>query len=343
MKKKKIIICVLALFGFLIAIGLLSGYWYLQHFSQKTIHLSQPDQVFTLKRGTTVSQLVKQVQQESLIGDDAYLIPYLIKISPALQNIKSGTYPLSSDMTIAQFLQLLNSGKEIQFSVKFVEGKRAKDWVAILEATQNIDHTLATSSLDEISKQLGIESSIEGWLYPDTYYYTTNASDLTILKRAHAKMQNALQVVWDDRDNNLPYKTPYELLIMASIIEKETGVDTERGKVSSVFVNRLRIKMRLQTDPTVMYGMGDDYTGQLTKKDLRNQDNIYNTYVISGLPPTPIAMPSLASLEAAAHPDQTNYLYFVADGNGGHTFTTNLKDHNSAVTEYWRIMRERRQ
>ncbi|WP_345490588.1 endolytic transglycosylase MltG [Orbus sasakiae] len=339
MKKKCFI------YGLLVLMLLLSGvigsaYWYLQNFAQKPIHLEQPDQIFTLKRGTSVSHFVKQVEQQALV-DDAYLIPYLMKLNPTLREIKSGTYVLSPTMTVEQFLQLLVSGKEVQFAIQFVEGKQAKEWISALEAAPDIERKLSGLSLAEISQQLGIDTSIEGWLYPDTYHYTMNTSDVAILKRAYQKMQTALQTVWDERDEGLPYKTPYELLIMASIIEKETGVDAERSKVSSVFVNRLKYKMQLQTDPTVIYGMGDSYNGRLLSKDLRNKDNPYNTYVIAGLPPTPITMPSLASLKAAAHPEQTNYLYFVADGYGGHTFTTNYKHHKQAVDEYWRLMRER--
>lgn len=326
----------------LLIVGVAAGYWYLHNFAQKTIQLASPEQTFVLTRGTSISNFVKQVEQASLI-EDAYLIPYLMKVDPSLQGIKAGNYQLSANMTVKQFLQLLVSGKEAQFAVQFVEGKIAKDWLKTLAATSDIKQTLTGLTLAEVAQKLNIDGSIEGWLYPETYHYTAGTSDLAILDRAHQKMKSTLQAVWDNRDQDLPYKNPYELLIMASIIEKETGVDAERTKVASVFVNRLKRNMLLQTDPTVIYGMGERYTGRLLKKDLRDTTNLYNTYVIKRFPPTPIAMPSLASLEAAAHPAQTNFIYFVADGKGGHVFTTNYSAHQKAVDEYWRLMREKNQ
>ena len=201
---------------------------------------------------------------------------------------------------------------------------------------------MANKDESQIAKILGIPEGrpIEGWLYPDTYHYTAGNSDEMILKRAYNRMSKEVDEIWQDREKNLPYKTPEDLVTMASIIEKETGVGEERGKVASVFINRLRIGMRLQTDPTVIYGLGKNYNGNLTRRDLQ-QPTAYNTYVISGLPPTPIAMPSRASLEAAAHPDKTSYLYFVADGKGGHVFTTNLQSHNQAVRNYLQVLREK--
>lgn len=335
---KKVLIYSLIIAFILSGAILLSGYWYLQNFAKQPIHLNEPEQLFTLKRGTSITRFVKQVEQESLINR-AHLIPYLMKLHPSLHNIKSGTYLLSSDMTVEQFLTLLTTGKEAQFSIQFVEGRQAQEWLTTLGASSYIDYKLTGLSLDEIAEQLGLDTPLEGWLYPETYYYTANTSDLTLLKRAYQKMQTTLQTVWDNRDKDLPYNSPYEMLIMASIIEKETGIDVERARVASVFVNRLKYKMQLQTDPTVIYGMGDRYTGRLLNKDLKDKANPYNTYVISGLPPTPITMPSFASLYAAAHPEQSNYLYFVADGYGGHVFSTNYSSHQKAVREYWHLMR----
>ncbi|WP_392560566.1 endolytic transglycosylase MltG [Orbus mooreae] len=340
--KKKSLIYFIVTCSLLVVIALGIGYWYIQNFAQKTIHLSTPEQTFVLKRGTSVASLAKQMEQEELIAD-ASLLPYLMKINPELQGIKAGTYSLATDMTVEQFLQLLVGGKEVQLTVQFVEGKTAKDWLKILQEAPNISSTLMDLTLDEIAQKLNIDGSLEGWLYPDTYNYTNGTSDLAILERAHQKMKTTLQAIWDNRDDDLPYETPYEMLIMASIIEKETGVDAERAKVASVFINRLRYKMLLQTDPTVIYGMGERYTGKLLSKDLRDATNPYNTYIIKRFPPTPIAMPSLASLEAAAHPDKTNYIYFVADAQGGHVFTTNYKAHQKAVSEYWRLIREKQQ
>ncbi|XKM14148.1 endolytic transglycosylase MltG [Orbaceae bacterium ac157xtp] len=338
MKKKSLLI--ITLIFALILVSLIIGYQYLNNFAKQPINLQESTQLFTLERGKSVKQLIRQIEDEKLI-DNAYLITYLLKVRPSLQHIKSGTYQLTPNMTVEDFLKLLNSGKEVQYAIRFVEGKTAKDWLQVLANTDHVDHQIQQLSQAEIAKKLGLESSLEGWLFPETYHFGNNTSDLAILKRAYNNMQRVLQIEWDNRDDDLPYKTPYEMLIMASIIEKETGVDDERNKVASVFINRLKYKMLLQTDPTVIYGMGDEYKGNILTKHLKDKTNPYNTYVISGLPPTPIAMPSLASIIAAAHPAQTNYLYFVANGKGGHVFSTNYQDHQRAVNDYWRLMRGR--
>ncbi|MBF1218461.1 MAG: endolytic transglycosylase MltG, partial [Haemophilus parainfluenzae] len=181
-------------------------------------------------------------------------------------------------------------------------------------------------------------NNMEGWLYPDTYNYTPNSTDLELLKRSTSRLQKALDKAWNERDENLPLEAPYQMLILASIVEKETGIASERPQVASVFINRLKANMKLQTDPTVIYGMGESYTGNIRKKDLETMTS-YNTYMIEGLPPTPIAMVSESALQAVAHPAKTDFYYFVADGSGGHKFTRNLNEHNKAVQEYLRWYR----
>ena len=338
--KAKIITCCLIIFIVSLLTVVATGCWYVNHFFQKPIQFNSDNNLFTLKRGTSINQLANQLEQQALIKD-AFLLPYLLKVNPSLKNIKSGTYQLTASMSLKQFLQLLNSGKEAQFNVKLIEGKTFKDWLLVLKNTNYIEHQLAELTPLEIAQQLKLDTPLEGWLFPDTYSYTINSSDIDLIKRAYLKMQMVLEDIWENRAEDLPYKSPYELLIMASIIEKETGLDSERSKVASVFINRLKKRMLLQTDPTIIYGMGDNYNGQILTKDLRDKTNPYNTYIISGLPPTPIAMPGKASLEAAAHPDQTDYLYFVADGLGGHTFSTDYTSHKKAVENYWRLMRSR--
>ncbi|OTQ57849.1 endolytic transglycosylase MltG [Gilliamella sp. A7] len=313
------------------------GYYFLQQFSQQYMNITSDNQMFVLKKGTTLHQLVEQVKASNLM-QQAYLLPYLYKLDPSLSSIKAGTYQLHPHMTVEEFLKLLVSGKESSFYVQFVEGKRAKDWLNLLSNSPYIQQTLTGKSHDEIAKLLGIDGPLEGWLSPDKYQYTADSLDINILKRAYLTMKTNLKKVWDNRDSDLPYKSPYELLIIASIIEKETGINSERANVASVFVNRLKANMKLQTDPTIIYGLGDNYTGKIRRSDLTDTNNPYNTYVIEGLPPTPIAMPSLASLEAAAHPAKTKYLFFVANGTGGHTFSSTYSNHQQAVNEYRRLM-----
>jgi hypothetical protein len=242
---------------------------------------------------------------------------------------------------------MINSGKEAQFSVKFIEGKTFKEWRKNLENAPHLKQTLQGKSDKEIMALLDIPAvakavyewnNMDGWLYPDTYNYTPNSTDLELLKRSTIRLQKALDKAWNERDENLPLSDPYQMLILASIVEKETGVAAERPQVASVFINRLRANMKLQTDPTVIYGMGESYTGNIRKKDLETITP-YNTYMIEGLPPTPIAMVSESALQAVAHPAKTDFYYFVADGSGGHKFTRNLNEHNKAVQEYLRWYR----
>ncbi|CFQ90508.1 MULTISPECIES: endolytic transglycosylase MltG [Yersinia] len=324
-----------------ICVGLLlSGYQAVQRFANQPLAITQ-ETLFKLPTGTGRVALENLLQRDHLIKNTR-LFPWLLRIEPELAQFKAGTYRFTSGMTVREMLQLLASGKEAQFTVRFIEGKRLRDWMDELQQSKYVKHVLAGKSDAEIAKLLGLKDSEhpEGWLYPDTYSYTAGTTDLALLKRAHVKMEKTVDEIWQGRDKSLPYKTPGELVTMASIIEKETAVNEERTKVASVFINRLRMGMRLQTDPTVIYGMGDNYNGNISRKDL-DTPTPYNTYVISGLPPTPIAMPGLASLTAAAHPAKTAYLYFVADGKGGHTFTTNLASHNQAVRVYRQSLKDK--
>lgn len=341
MNVKKYISGVILLIGIGIT-AVVSGWFYLQHYLNSSLNL-QEEHLFTVPAGTNRQQLAQMIQQQQLISNTS-AISWIVRLDSRFRYFKAGTYRLKPSMTLKEMLLLLVSGKEAQFTIQFIEGTRFKDWLTTLNNAPYLKHTIDDLSNDEIAKRLPLENSysLEGWFYPDSYNYTANTSDITILRRAYEKMKRELASAWNERAADLPYKTPYELLIMASIIEKETGRDSERKKVSSVFVNRLRTGMRLQTDPTVIYGMGDTYQGNIRKVDLQTYTP-YNTYLINRLPPTPIAMPASAALEAAAKPDITNYFYFVADGLGGHTFTSSLDQHNKAVSEYLRIMRTKQQ
>ncbi|MBW7983898.1 endolytic transglycosylase MltG [Enterobacillus tribolii] len=338
--KKKLFIGFIVLV--LVVLGVLyQGYQKVQTFAHTPLRIDQ-DTLFKLPAGTGRAGLEALLVRDKLIAGGRYF-PWLLQLRPDLTRFKAGTYRLTKGMTVLEMLQLLNSGKEAQFSVRFVEGSRLQDWIQTLKAAPYLKHTLKGKTPQEVMDAVGAKDipSLEGWLYPDTYHYTAGAADLSLVKRAYQLMKQQVDPLWEGRDKTLPYKTVEELVTMASIIEKETGVGEERGKVASVFVNRLRIGMRLQTDPTVIYGLGDDYNGNLTRKNLE-QPTAYNTYVISGLPPTPIAMPGKASLKAAAHPDKTPYLYFVADGKGGHVFNTNLQSHNQSVRDYLKVMRAKK-
>ncbi|MDR0806311.1 MAG: endolytic transglycosylase MltG [Enterobacteriaceae bacterium] len=335
-KKKIVVICAVLVLA--CAIGVFAGYKWLQKYAETPLNIEQ-DSYFTLPAGTGRAGLAQLLADKELLKNIKPL-PWLLRFQPALAKFKAGTYQIKSGMTLRQLLLQLSSGRETQFSIRFIEGTRMKDWLPVLEQAPYLDHTLNDLNNKEIAAKLDINDPQhpEGWLYPDSYNYTAGTTDIALLKRAHERMKKAVEEIWIGRDENLPYKTPYEMMIMASIIEKETAVDSERDKVASVFINRMRIGMKLQTDPTVIYGMGEQYNGNITRKDLTTPTE-YNTYVIDSLPPTPIAMPGMASLKAAAHPAKTNYLYFVADGKGGHTFTTNLHSHNQAVRTYLQTLK----
>ena len=321
------------------------GYQKLTSFVHTPVNVTQ-DQLLTIERGTTGSKLAALLEQENIL-EHADLLPWLLKLQPQLNKVKAGTYSLTGVKTLQDLLDMINSGKEAQFSVKFIEGKTFKEWRKNLENAPHLKQTLQGKTDKEIMALLDIPAvakavyewnNMEGWLYPDTYNYTPNSTDLELLKRSATRLQKVLDKAWNERDENLPLADPYQMLILASIVEKETGIAAERPQVASVFINRLKANMKLQTDPTVIYGMGESYTGNIRKKDLETITP-YNTYMIEGLPPTPIAMVSESALQAVAHPAKTDFYYFVADGSGGHKFTRNLNEHNKAVQEYLRWYR----
>ena len=295
--------------------------------------------LLAVKSGTSFRGLLAQLDSDDIIPVSPWT-RWIPKLEPQLTRLKSGTYLVAPGMTLRDVLALVASGREHQFSITLVEGDRFTDWRAQLAEAPFITHASEGMSEAEVAKAIGANvNKLEGYLLPETYHYTAGTSDLEVLRRAYRDMAELLDSAWKSRDQSIPLKTPYEALIMASIIEKETAVDGERGVVSSVFMNRLDKGMRLQTDPTVIYGMGDKYDGNIRKRDLRTPTP-YNTYTIFGLPPTPIAMPSKASVLAAVKPDQSSYFYFVADGKGGHTFSRTLAEHNRAVRVYLKSLRK---
>ncbi|MBT0726611.1 endolytic transglycosylase MltG [Rosenbergiella australiborealis] len=330
------------LFGLVVLCVILAatGLWQVKRFAAHPL-LIQQETYYTLPAGAGRVVLEQQLESQHIVPGSPWF-GWLLKIEPDLAKFKAGTYRLTPGMNVRQLLLLLASGKEAQFPIRFVEGQRIEDWLKTLRDAPWITHQLSDDQLSTVAKALAMQpSELEGGFYPDTYYYTAKRTDISLLKQARTRMVQLQQKIWANRDPDLPYNDLNQLVTMASIIEKETAIPDERGKVASVFVNRLRKGMRLQTDPTVIYGLGSDYKGTLTREDLV-KPTAYNTYVIPALPPGPIAIPSRASLEAAAHPEKSDLLYFVANGQGGHTFTSTLANHNQAVKAWRKVESERK-
>lgn len=266
------------------------------------------------------------------------------RLSGKARSIQAGEYRITDQDRLLGFLDRLIAGDVLRYRITIPEGDTAQDFLNKLAAQKEIKHTL--NGLDQaqiIAEMHWPITHLEGWLFPDTYVFTRGTTDKKILQEAYRSMRSHLDAAWADRAPGLPLKTPYDALILASIVEKETGLPDERAMVAGVFINRLNIGMRLQTDPAVIYGVAEAIRGQvdedssprsLTLSQLR-ADTPYNTYTRTGLPPTPIALPSAAALQAVTHPDKTDALYFVANGTGGHTFSRTLKGHNQAV-QTWR-------
>ena len=292
---------------------------------------NQDSMVVEVARGTSLSQINRQLYRLDMLPHPKLLSLYA-RIN-GLTAIQAGQYSLQRGDSAAQFLDKLNRGEVIRYQITFPEGWTFKQWLSQLARVEQFK-AIAEMSVEQIMASADIDkASPEGWLFPDTYSYTQSDSALDIIIRAHRRMLQVLDQAWQQRAQDLPYKTPYEALIMASIVEKETGVAEERGAIAGVFVRRLQKGMRLQTDPTVIYGLGESYQGNITRAHLRSLTP-YNTYRINGLPPTPIAMPSAAAIEAALHPLPGSSLYFVARGDGGHYFADSLEEHQKAVRQY---------
>lgn len=335
---KKILILVVAL-----AVLIGAGFGYVIHGVDR--YLNQPlnieqNQLVTVPFGTNINRAMDILVDKKWVQPSS-LARFVRRLHPELVSIKAGTYQLTPSMTLKTALEHIVSGKEHQFAVTFVEGSRFSEWRDILANNSYLKHTITGMSEADIATKLGIKhSKLEGLFLAETYHFTAGKSDIAILRRAHNKLMTYLDAQWQERDESLPLKSPYQALTLASIIEKETALASERQRVSSVFVNRLNKHMRLQTDPTVIYGMGDNYHGNIRKRDL-HRATPYNTYVIHGLPPTPIAMVGKNAIDAALHPEKSDYLYFVASGDGGHVFSKTLTQHNRAVRAYLRKLRNK--
>ncbi|OUR86402.1 aminodeoxychorismate lyase [Methylophaga sp. 42_8_T64] len=290
---------------------------------------------YQVKAGTNLSKVSKELSSLKLTNLPPIYLDIFGRLEGRSHLIKTGEFHIKSGTTLPELLDQLIAGKVVQHAITLIEGMTIQQVMNIIAVHPHITQTLANSDMATVMASLGKpESHAEGWFYPETYHFPTGTTDIEFLKRAHQQMVTALDRAWQNKAEKLPYKTPYEALIMASIIEKETGIAEERAQIAGVFVRRLQKGMRLQTDPTVIYGLGDSFDGNLRRKDLKT-DTAYNTYTRFGLPPTPIALASIESLEAALHPADGKSLYFVATGQEGrHVFSSNLRDHNNAVRRY---------
>ena len=290
---------------------------------------------FSLKHGSGLRSAARQLETVGAVAS-SWRFEMLARAVGLANRIQAGNYEISADITPYQLLLKVTSGDHRQDKLTILEGWTFRQLRAAVDAHPALRHDLESLRDGDIAQRLGISSaSPEGLFFPDTYFFVNGTSDLAVLQRAHRMMQSQLNTVWQGRETGLPIESPYEALILGSIVEKETGQGSERSMIAAVFVNRLRLGMKLQTDPTVIYGLGEGFDGKLRKRDLIT-DTPFNTYTRNGLPPTPIAMPGLGALSAALHPAKTKALYFVARGDGTSKFSESLAEHERAVTKYQR-------
>lgn len=315
----------------LLAVIAWTGWQRYQDFLATPLNIPADGQVFELEVGATGSAIVQQLAAMGL-ARPGWEWRVLMRLEPHVY--RAGEYLLEPGSGPQAVLHKLSSADVIQYRLTVVEGWTFSQLLDALATNETLRHELETDPVDAGWRTtLGLEwDHPEGWFLPETYQFSRGDSDRDILLRAHQAMRRALAEAWEARDTGLPLESPYEMLILASIIEKETSIDHERSQVAGVFIRRLQKGMRLQTDPTVIYGLGDTFDGDIRRRDLK-ADTPYNTYTRHGLPPTPIALPGKASLLAAGQPDAGNALYFVADGKGGHTFSATLEEHQAAVNK----------
>jgi len=312
--------------------AVLAGFWW---WAEQPLELRASPVDFRIASGSSLRAAITQMRDAGIAVEPSLLL-LLARVQGADTGIKAGSYTVEQGITARQLLDKLIHGKVTQGDITLIEGWTFRQWRARMAAHPDLRDDSRELSEAEIIRHLGLDhASLEGWLFPDTYLFDKQTSDLDLMARAVRAMEKRLAEAWAGRADGLPYRSPYEALIMASIIEKETGREADRELVAGVFVNRLRLGMPLQTDPTVIYGLGENFDGNLRKRHLQ-ADTPHNTYTRRGLPPTPIAMPGLASIEAALHPAATSALYFVARGDGSSHFSNTLDEHNRAVNRYLR-------
>ena len=323
-------------------VTVVSGILYLSHKVNAPLTLHN-DVLVTIDNGSNAYRTVKYLRNEGLTQISPLEAKLWLKFFAGNTSVKSGTYQLSPGNSLVEAFSLFTLGKEYLFSISLIEGLTLTQWVTELGGHPEIVSDLNSEGLEGTYQQVVNNNGVnwccenvqhaEGLFLADTYFFTRGTKASEILTRAHRALVSFVSARWEERAIDLPLKSPYEALILASIIEKETAVESERGLIAGVFTNRLNKNMRLQTDPTVIYGIGPTFDGNITRAHLRTA-TLYNTYVIKGLPPTPIAMAGKAAIEAALHPMDTEALYFVARGDGSHEFSTTLEAHNAAVRKY---------
>ena len=328
---KKLFICVLCLSVLVLAGG---GLWLWQGLQtlEQPVALDEPV-LFGVPSGSGYGQVARKLEAEGLVGDSLWLKIHG-RLYPEQALLKAGEYEFTDGMTSLDMINAMVAGDTKHWQIQFIEGWAFRDMRAALASSDRLGQVTADWTDERIMEAMGAKGAHpEGRFFPDTYLFTSSETDLDLLRRAFERMEKVLATEWQAKAENLPYDSPYEALIMASIVERETGAVHERKEVAGVFVRRLEKGMRLQTDPTVIYGMGEKYQGRITRKDLRTHTD-YNTYRIDGLPPTPIALPGREAIHAALNPAEGDTLYFVARGDGTHKFSKTLAEHQKAVREF---------
>jgi UPF0755 protein len=315
-----------------LTLGITGGYWYLNSYLDTPLSGGDKPRVIEVESGSSLTKVAYHLANQGILKQPALFTAYARLTSQT--RIRVGEYQLDTGDTPRALLERLMSGKVIYYQITFPEGLNFKEWLSLIARQPKLTQSLGGLATSVLLEQLGIDiDHPEGWFFPDTYRYSAADTDRDVLLRAHARMQEVLDDEWKSREDGLIYQSPYEALTLASIVEKETGVGSERSQIAGVFVRRLKKGMRLQTDPTVIYGLGDQYQGNITRRHLK-QETPYNTYMIKGLPPTPIAMPGREAIHATLHPAEGDALYFVAKGDGSHYFSATLEEHSQAVRRF---------
>ena len=324
-------IVAIGLLGVLLAVATLIYHY--REFRHEPVELAEEELVFAIEPGANIRSIARELTLAGII-EDPWLFVLMARLEGVETRVRAGEYRITAGATPGQILEQFARGSSIQYQFTVIEGWSFRQMLDALADDPIIVHTLAGKTDIEIMQAIGYpDQHPEGRFFPDTYRFPRGTTDVDFLRRAYQVMQMHLDREWQQRSEGLPLQTAYEALILASIIEKETGAGFERPLIAAVFIERLKRNMRLQTDPTVIYGLGESFDGDIRFRDLR-KDTPYNTYLRAGLPPTPIALPGLDSIRAALHPAESDALYFVSRGDGTHQFSRTLEEHNAAVRRY---------